>query len=127
LTAFDFAAAQPWWALCYLLVGAVALAGGCALAAPTLVRAALLYARSARQREARLFRRVETLHAALRALRVDMGQRLTAEDSARMVESHNAAMRDALATRAEMQRLREELAPYLKRLSQEQAASIFNE
>lgn len=127
MTAFDFATAHPWWVLCYLLVGAVALAGGCALATPALARAALLYTRAARLREARLSRRVETVHAALRALRLDMGQRLTAEDGVRMVESHNAAIKDALATRAEMQRLREELAPYLKRLSQEQAASIFNE
>jgi hypothetical protein len=127
VTLFDFAASQPWWALCYLLVGAVALAGGCALAAPAFVRAALLYTRAAQQREARLSRRVETLHATLRALRVDMGQRITTEDSARMVDSHNAAMRDALAARADMQRLREELAPYLKRLSQQQAASIFEE
>lgn len=127
MTIFDFAAARPIWALAYLSVLALALAGGLYRAAPELVRASLLYVRSARQREARLFRRVETFHATLRALRVDMQQRLTVADGERMVASHNAAMQDVLALRNEFARHREEVAPYLKRLSAQQAASIFEE
>ncbi len=127
MTLFDFAAARPLWALAYLSVLALVFAVGLALAAPALVRASLLYVRAARQREARLFRRVETLHATLRALRVDMQQRLTVADGERMVTSHNAAMQDVMMLRNEFARHREEVAPYLKRLSVQQAAAIFEE
>lgn len=127
MTAFDFAAAQPLWALAYLAMLSLTLAGGVAVAAPAIVRASLLCVRAARQREVRLSRRVETLHAALRALRVDMQQRLSAEDGERMVTSHNAAMQDVVTLRQEFTKYREELAPFLKRLSQQQAASLFDE